>query len=306
LNARRARRTPGAASHAALDARTRTFERWFARALPAANVAPRRLHAAMRYAALGPGKRVRPLLTLAACEAAGGDWRQALAAAAALECVHAFSLVHDDLPALDDDDFRRGRPTLHRRYGEALALLAGDALLALGFECLSRLDRAGVPAGRIAAAQLVLARASGSRELVGGQVMDLEAEGRRTNAVRVRDIHARKTGALMGAALEIGAIVGGVRAPRSREFGRLGRELGIAFQIQDDLLNLGSSLARLGKRAGTDAKRGKATYPRAVGETQARAEAKRRLTRARRRIAALGERGGTLLQLLDRLSAREA
>ena len=191
--ARRAAATdqPGAPATRALGAWMRSFERYFAARLPAAATAPRRLHAAMRYAALSPGKRLRPLLALAACQAVGGDWRRAMPAAAAVECVHAFSLIHDDLPAMDDDDFRRGRPTTHRRYGEALAILAGDALLALAFEELARLGTSAKAAARAVRAVAVLARACGSRELVGGQALDLEAEGRRADGAQVRDIHLR-------------------------------------------------------------------------------------------------------------------
>jgi len=256
----------------------------------------------MRYSVLGPGKRVRPLFVLAACEAAGGNWRDALAAAVAIELVHCFSLVHDDLPSMDDDEYRRGRLTTHKKYDEATALLAGDALLALAFEELAGLR--ATPA-RVAEAIRVLARASGSRELVGGQVLDLEAEGRRRDERGVRAIHERKTGALLGAAFELGAIVAGAAAPRRRAFANAGRALGLAFQIQDDLLNRRSSLATLGKRAGTDAERGKATYPRAVGERRAEVTRARLFDAARRVVARLGARGAVLAELIDRVAARE-
>jgi geranylgeranyl diphosphate synthase type II len=258
----------------------------------------------MRYAVLAPGKRVRPLLVLTACEALGGDWRRALPAATALELVHAFSLVHDDLPALDDDDFRRGRPTAHRRYGEALALLAGDALLALAFETLAGLSHAGVSGARVAEAHRLLARASGSRELVGGQVLDLEAEGRRFTARDVRAIHQRKTGALTGAALGLGALVAGAGPKRVRTMERLGRQLGVAFQIQDDLLNRSASLRQLGKRGGTDAARGKATYPAALGEERSRRAARRAFVRAHAATTNLGARGANLARLLAAIEAR--
>ncbi len=261
----------------------------------------------MRYSVLGPGKRVRPLFVLTACEALGGRWRDALPAAAALEFVHAFSLVHDDLPSMDDDDYRRGRLTTHRKFGEALGLLAGDALLALAFEELSRLGRRGVPPARVAGATAVLARASGSAELVGGQVLDLEAEGagRRRQSVRdVRAIHERKTGALIGAALELGALVAGAPPPRRRRFARLGRSLGLAFQIHDDLLNRESSLARLGKRAGTDAARGKATWPAAVGEPRARRDLERLFASARAEVLGLGRPARGLAALIDVVAAR--
>ena len=288
-----------------LAGRLAATERELSRLLPAAHSLPPRLHAAMRYSVLGPGKRVRPLLVLAACEAAGGRWRDALPAAAAIECVHAFSLVHDDLPAMDDDDYRRGRPTTHRRYGEAIALLAGDALIALAFEELARLRARGVPAARVAEAVRLMARASGSRELIGGQVLDLEAERVRARASRVRAIHERKTGALLAAALELGALVAGAGPARRRAFARLGRSLGLAFQIHDDLLNRRSSLRRLGKRAGTDDARRKATWPRAVGEPRAVADMTGIYDRARRRIRSLGPRGRMLGSLVGALAARD-
>lgn len=258
----------------------------------------------MRYAVLAPGKRVRPLLVLAACEALGRPWRRALPAAAAIELVHAFSLVHDDLPALDDDDFRRGRPTTHRRFGEALALLAGDALLALAFETLAALGRSGVAAARVAEAQRLLARASGSRELVGGQVLDLEAEGRRVRARDVRAIHVRKTGALAGAALALGALAAGASRPRVRRMERLGRRIGLAFQIQDDVLNATGSLRQLGKRGGTDAARGKATYPAALGLERSRRAARAAFAAAHRDVRRLGRRGASLARLLAAIEAR--
>ena len=160
------------------------FEVYFERALPPVTLVPPRLHAAMRYSALSPGKRLRPLLALTACAAAGGRWRDALPAAVAVECVHAFSLVHDDLPAMDDDDYRRGRLTTHKKYGEALAILAGDALIALAFEELTKLGDSGASPRRVTEATRVLASAAGSRALIGGQVLDLEAERRRTRPPR--------------------------------------------------------------------------------------------------------------------------
>ncbi len=295
--------TAGARLDAHIERRRQAFERRFARLLPAATAPPASLHGAMRYSALSPGKRTRPLLALLACEAMGGRWTAALPAAAAVECVHAFSLVHDDLPALDDDDFRRGRPTTHKRYGEAVALLAGDALLALAFERLDDLERTAGPRAAAAALRL-LGRASGSHDLVGGQVLDLEAEGRRVTARGVRDIHARKTAALIAASLVLGGIAARAPVRRLRALAALGRDLGLAFQIQDDLLNRRSTLGRLGKRAGTDDARGKATFPRAVGEARAEAEYRRLLTRARRRAAGLGARAAPLGRLIEQLADR--
>jgi geranylgeranyl diphosphate synthase, type II len=293
----------------ALVVRLAAFERYFARVLPPRGTVPSRLHEAMRYGALAPGKRVRPLLALTACEAVGGRWRDALPAAAALECVHAFSLVHDDLPAMDDDDYRRGRLTTHKKYGEAMGLLAGDALIALAFEELVQLGRHGVTSARVSEAVRVLGRAAGSRELIAGQVLDLAAEQRgarrRPSAASVRAIHERKTGALIGAALELGALAGGARAATRRRFARLGRTMGWAFQIHDDLLNRGSSLARLGKRAGTDEARGKATWPAAVGEQAAARDCARLFAGVRRTVAAMGPEGRPLGALVEAIARRE-
>jgi len=288
-----------------LAQRVRAFERYWRRRFSERGGAPPRLHAAIRYSALSPGKRLRPLLVLSACEAAGGRWQRALPAAAALECVHAFSLVHDDLPCMDDDDYRRGRPTTHKKYGEAVALLAGDALLAAAFEELGTLTRRGVSATRVLASVGVLSRAAGARELIAGQALDLAAEGRRVAAKAVRAIHLRKTAALLTAALEIGAIVAGASAARRRRLRLAGKALGLAFQIHDDLLNRASSLKRLGKRAGTDDARGKATYPRAVGEARARAEADGLFRRALRGIESLGPSARPLAALVRATAQRD-
>ena len=290
---------------APLMTRLRRFERHFSRVLPAASTVPPKLHAAMRYAALGPGKRLRPLLALTACEAVGGPWMRALPAAAAVECVHAFSLVHDDLPSMDDDDYRRGRLTTHKKFGEALGLLVGDALLALAFEELSGLAARGVPAPRVARAVRVLAEAAGSQVLVGGQVLDLEGEGRRVSGKGVREMHLRKTGGLVSAALVTGGLAGGATPGQLRTLAGLGLELGLAFQIHDDLLNRASSLARLGKRAGTDEARAKSTYPRAVAADRARAEAARLFLSALRGVERLGPRAWNLGHLIIAVAERD-
>jgi geranylgeranyl diphosphate synthase type II len=292
-------------SDRSLRARHHAFERYFAGALPRATSIPTRLHEAMRYAALAPGKRMRPLLVLTACDAAGGRWQDALPAAAAVECVHAFSLVHDDLPAMDDDDYRRGRLTTHRKYGEALGILAGDALFALAFQQLARLEELGLSGKRAAQAVRCLAAASGSAQLMGGQALDLLAENQTVTRREVRQIHRRKTGALVSASLELGGIAGGGSRPRLVALHAIGTELGLAFQIHDDLLNLRSSLKRLGKRAGTDTARGKATWPRAVGEERARTDAARLYSSALARISALGPRGHNLAKLVMAVAERQ-
>ena len=235
---------------------------------------PPRLAAAMRYAVLAPGKRLRPLLVLLGYDAVGGtsaSRRHALAAACAVECVHSFSLIHDDLPALDDDALRRGRPTLHRKFDEATAILAGDALLALALEDVAALGEKGVPPARAVKAIKALASATGPCGMIGGQMLDLAAEGRwrkgrrKATLASVRRIHRGKTGELLGASLVVGAAIGGGDGTRLRRLRAIGIELGLAFQIADDLLNETGDAKTLGKQAGTDRARGKATWPAIAG-----------------------------------------
>jgi geranylgeranyl diphosphate synthase, type II len=289
-----------------LPAMQRAFESWFARALAPTNGRLTPLEAAIRYSALSPGKRLRPLLTLTACQAMGGAWRKALPAAAAVECVHAFSLVHDDLPCMDDDDYRRGQLTTHKKFGEALAVLAGDALLARAFEELRRIAASGVPPERVVEAMRVLARAAGGAQLIAGQALDVAAEGRKVTLATVREIHEKKTGALIAASLEIGGLVAGATPRRLTGLRSLGRDLGLAFQIHDDLLDRRSSLKRLGKRSKKDQARGKPTYPRAVGESQARSEAGRLYLRCLRTIERMGIEAWNLGHLILAMAEREA
>ncbi len=280
------------------------FERYLRRTLTANAVPPGRLGAAIQYAALSPGKRLRPMLALTACEAVGGKWRDALPAAAAIECVHAFSLVHDDLPAMDDDDYRRGRLTTHKKYGEALGVLVGDALLAFAFEELMRLPAVRKEPRRAIAATQLLAMAAGAHALVGGQAEDVAAEGRKATREIVESIHTKKTGALMGAAVALGALAGGGDSRAVQALAGAGMELGVAFQIQDDLLNAGSTLGKLGKRAGTDAKKRKATWPRAVGVSRAIEDAAGYFTEALSTIESFGPRARRLASLVVEVTER--
>ncbi len=225
---------------------------------------PPDLFEAMRYAVLGSGKRLRPALCMASAAAVGGQAESALDAGCAVELVHCFSLVHDDLPAIDDDALRRGQPTVHVKFGEALAVLAGDALFALAFEVLAQDPRVDAAAIRL------LAEASGPRGLVGGEVADVLAEGKPTGPDAVRRIHQRKTGALIRAACAIGARFGGGSEADGVRLTAFGEHAGLAFQIADDLLNELSTAAALGKSAGSDRVRQKATYPAAFGPEAAR------------------------------------
>jgi geranylgeranyl diphosphate synthase type II len=241
------------------------------RALPPPEEQPPDLHRGMRYAVFPGGKRLRPLLVLAAAESVGGDIETALPGASAVELVHAYSLVHDDLPALDNDELRRGRPTVHRAFGEALAILIGDALLTRAFGVLA--SAAGDPRRRLEAAA-VLAEAAGCSGMIGGQVDDLQSEGRSPDAAAVESIHRRKTAALMGACARIGALLGGGDPAQVRALGVFGERIGLAFQIVDDLLDCEGSEREMGKAARKDAAAGKLTFPAVWGVEASRQRAR--------------------------------
>ncbi|MBS1717279.1 MAG: polyprenyl synthetase family protein [Armatimonadetes bacterium] len=225
----------------------------------------------MRYSCLAPGKRLRPILCMSSAEAVGAHRKTVMDAACALEMTHCFSLIHDDLPALDNDALRRGRPTCHVEFGESIAILAGDALFALAFESLA--GNPGEPA-RIVQALRLLGEASGSDGLVGGEVMDILNEGQDVDIVTLAYIHTRKTGALIAASCEIGALLGGGDEAQVETLREYGRKVGLAFQIADDILNETSTPEMLGKAAGSDRERQKATYPTIHGIEGSREAAK--------------------------------
>jgi farnesyl diphosphate synthase len=281
----------------------REFDIALDRALPPEGgpVAP--LPEAMRHATLSGGKRLRPLLVLAACHAAGGASEAGLPAALAIEMMHTYSLIHDDLPAMDDDALRRGSPTVHVRYGEATAILAGDALQTLAFEVLAG---ARVPADRLAAQVRTLARAAGADGMAGGQQLDLAAEGAPVTEGNVAEIHRRKTGALFAAALRLGAEAAGAPAGLTEKLTRVGEDLGLAFQIQDDLLDETATSAQLGKASGKDAARGKATWPAAVGRAEATRRVRALFDQALRSITDLGETAAPLAALVRRTGERSS
>ncbi|MFO0954371.1 MAG: farnesyl diphosphate synthase [Isosphaeraceae bacterium] len=268
---------------------------------PAADCPPR-LAEAMRYSTLAGGKRLRPVLCLMAAEAAGGDRAAALPAACALELVHTYSLIHDDLPAMDDDDLRRGRPTCHKAFDEATAVLAGDGLLTLAFEVIARHTR---PASAAAECVLTLAAAAGPEGMVGGQMADLQAEGWTDGTVeKLEAIHRRKTGALLRAALRMGGVTAGAPGPVLAALETYGKAVGLAFQIVDDLLDVQGDEAKLGKRVQKDSGLGKWTYPGFLGIEASRRKAAALADEAAAALAPLGDRGDRLralaLQLLER------
>jgi geranylgeranyl diphosphate synthase type II len=294
-----------------LAARRRVVERGLRELLRGGNGRPATLAAAMRYAVLGPGKRIRPVLALAAAEVVGGPGaaRRTVPAACALEMIHAYSLVHDDLPAMDDDDERRGRPSLHVRYDEALAILAGDALLTEAFAVVAR-DAAsarGAAAARTLRVVAEIAAASGADGMVAGQVVDLACEGRSGVTLRtVEAIHRRKTGALIRCAVRAGAIVAGATPGQLARLTTYGEALGLAFQIADDVLDATHASALIGRRGGHDEERGKATYPGLLGIDGARARARAAAEQACRALAPFGGDAAALAALVRHVVERAA
>ena len=256
----------------------------------------------MRYSVFAGGKRIRPALCLLACESVLGRGAPALTAAASLEMIHTFSLIHDDLPGMDDDDLRRGRPTNHRVFGEGMAILAGDALLSLAYETLTRgpMGEARDPRDLIQ----TVTRATGAEGMIGGQAMDLLLEGKRVPLREVYAMHRRKTGALLRASLRLGAQIGGARAAKLRAFDAYGGRIGLAFQIVDDLLNVRSTRRRMGKSVGSDRARGKATAPGRGGAARAERDAARLLHEAARMAPRLGRRAAEFESLTQYLLHR--
>jgi farnesyl diphosphate synthase len=288
-------------SHAHLERVEATLQR----ALPGPEIAPRRLHQAMRYAVLGGGKRVRPLLAFAAGELAGADAERVSIAGAAVELIHAYSLTHDDLPCMDDDVLRRGKPTCHVEYDEATALLVGDALQSLAFQLLGEYRLADDMKSQLEMVRL-LAMASGSRGMAGGQAIDLESVGKSLTVPELEFMHIHKTGALIRAAALLGARCGGGLG--DKEYGQLdlfAKLIGLAFQVVDDTLDAESSTATLGKTAGKDARNNKPTYVSAIGIARARELAQEMRQNALDAIAGFGERALRLRQLADFIVLRK-
>lgn len=260
---------------------------------------------AMKYSLLGGGKRLRPILALAAGEAVGGDTEILLPGACALELLHTYSLIHDDLPAMDDDDFRRGRPTSHKTFGEATAILAGDALLTLTFETLS----GGVLAQRVEPRTLLrviheIAVAAGSGGMIGGQVLDVQSEGREISLSTLEYIHTHKTGALIRASVRTGALLGGASGEDMEALTRFGEKLGLGFQIADDILDVIGEEEALGKRTGGDARRQKATYPALVGLEKSKVLAREQIAEAVVALVPLGPRARILQELAEYVGQR--
>ena len=244
------------------------------RFLPGEQTMPAQLHQAMRYSALNGGKRVRPLLVYASGQALSADPQALDVAACAIECIHAYSLVHDDLPAMDNDDLRRGQPSCHKAYGEAEAILAGDGLQALAFQLLAHADMGPITADTRLRMVELLSHAAGSRGMVGGQSMDLAAVGKQLDIAELEDMHIHKTGALIRASVLLGALSGSNHdESRHRTLDHYGKCIGLAFQVQDDILDVTASTEQLGKQAGADTAQNKPTYPSLLGLAGARERA---------------------------------
>ena len=271
--------------------------------LPPPSAAPAQIHEAMRYSVFAGGKRLRPALCVAGYALFQNDWQPVLPVAGAIEMIHTYSLIHDDLPAMDDDDFRRGIPSCHRKFGEAVAILAGDALLTLAFETLSRCS--GFPPERMLQAIGTIAEAAGTRSgMIAGQVFDLEAERRPVLEVDVERIHRSKTAALITASVSVGARLGGASDAELEAITAFGSRIGLAFQIVDDVLDETSSIETLGKTGGKDRHQQKATYPALFGVEKSRALATDLTRQGRSALAAFGNRACLLLAIGDYLETR--
>ncbi|QTN33931.1 polyprenyl synthetase family protein [Akkermansiaceae bacterium] len=271
--------------------------------LPSADERPGSIHEAMRYCIFAGGKRLRPVLCIAAAEACGGKREHALAAACAVELMHTYSLVHDDLPCMDDDELRRGRATCHKVYGEGMAVLCGDALLTEAFAVLAK----SAPAGLHTVGDMVaeLALAGGSRKLIGGQVLDLEGEGKTLPLEELVRIHEAKTAALLAASVRLGAMAAGGGQRELAALTTFGHALGLAFQIIDDILDVTQTTENLGKTAGKDEAVQKSTYPAVIGLEASREEAGRLTAEALGALAVFGDEAARLRQIAGRMLVRE-
>ncbi|MFM2179592.1 MAG: hypothetical protein RL015_3690 [Verrucomicrobiota bacterium] len=275
------------------------LEQW----IPTAETAPATIHKAMRHSVFAGGKRLRPILCMAAAEACGGSKEAAGPSACAVECLHTYSLIHDDLPSMDNDDFRRGVPTCHKVYGDGIAVLAGDALQALAFELVVKTEATS----RYNAAHLVkeLALTAGSLHLVGGQVADLEGEGKKLPLEDLRFIHENKTAALLTTSLKLGGMSADATAEQMQALHEFGMATGLAFQIIDDILDVTQTTEKLGKSAGKDMASEKSTYPALIGLDASRDEAHRLTQKAHDVLAIFGAGGQRLQELADYLLARD-
>lgn len=273
-------------------------------ALPATGTSPERLHEAMRYTTLGGGKRVRPLLAFAAGELSAADAHTLEATACAVECIHVYSLVHDDMPCMDDDNLRRGKPTVHVQYDEATALLVGDALQTLAFDLLSAPTLFKAPSRQLRAIQ-TLAQASGSRGMAGGQAIDLASVGKEITLAELEVMHIHKTGALIRAAVLLGGLAGDLDDAALKQLDHYAKCIGLLFQVVDDVLDATADTATLGKTAGKDAINNKPTYVSLLGLAESRNLAEELATQAETALSAFGDAAGRLRELARYIVSRQ-
>jgi geranylgeranyl diphosphate synthase, type II len=271
--------------------------------LPTLDERPGSIHEAMRYCMFAGGKRLRPVLCIAAAEACEGERENALAAACAVELMHTYSLVHDDLPCMDDDDLRRGRATCHKVYGEGMAVLCGDALLTEAFAVIAKSPAGGLHSVGEMVAELALT--GGSRKLIGGQVLDLEGEGKPLSMEELVRIHESKTAALLTTSVRLGAMSAGADERKLAALTKFGHALGLAFQVIDDILDVTQTTENLGKTAGKDAAVEKATYPAVIGLEASRKEAERLTAEAMDALVVFGGNGARLREIAERMLVRE-
>jgi geranylgeranyl diphosphate synthase, type II len=289
-----------------LEQKRQDVDRFLDQIMPPEKLEPTTVHEAMRYSVFAGGKRVRPILAIAAAEAVGNLPQPVLAIASSLELIHTYSLIHDDLPAMDNDDYRRGKLTNHKIYGEAMAILAGDALLTLAFELCSRTDLMdGLEPQRQVQIIYELAVGSGHLGMVGGQVLDIQAEHQDIDLAALQRIHAHKTGMLIRAAVRMGAIASSASAEQLQLLTGFAEDIGLAFQIADDVLNVTGTREQLGKNAMTDAQRGKKTYPTFYGVDGARALADQCVQRAIGRLSSFSVKAEPLRELATYITARK-
>jgi len=293
--------------HQYLDQQRQRVDRYLEQSLPDSLRDPEKLYESMRYSLLGGGKRVRPILTIAAAQALGYDHDAMMPFAASLEFVHTYSLIHDDLPAMDDDDYRRGRLTNHKVFGEGMAILAGDALLTMAFElCSQDESRSGLSASQHLQIVRELAYGSGHQGMVGGQVMDIQAENQEVELAHLQKIHSHKTGKLIRAAVRIGGIIGGASSTQMESLTGYAEDIGLAFQIADDVLNMVGTREELGKDAGTDEKRGKKTYPSFFGIDGARQLGDECVERAVKRLESFDHQADPLRHMATYIMSRKS
>lgn len=286
-----------------LAEKTEIVNKRLLRLLPAVGDYPQSLHKAMHYSLFAGGKRLRPVLVLAAAEAVGGDVEAAINTACAFECIHTYSLIHDDLPAIDNDDLRRGRPTCHKEFGEAAAILAGDALLTVAFGLIAATK--GAAPSAVLGAVSELAKAAGSTGMIGGQMIDIESEGQEVSFPVLEYIHIHKTGELIRASVRCGAMLGGAAEAELGSLTRYAEAIGLAFQIADDILDVEGSSEEMGKPTGGDQKKGKATYPAIIGLDASRQRAAELVEMAIEALSGFDARAEPLREIARYITVRK-